>query len=499
MVVLARILTLATITLLAAASDAATYYVDAVHGADTNHGTASESAWKSMDRVNHATFKPGDRVLFHGGEKWHGQLAPISSGADGRPIVFDRYGDGDLPLLDGDGTIEDTVLLRNIEQVEVRHLAITNHGTTPAVRRGVDVLLDDFGTAHHIVLADLYIHDVNGVDEHKDNGGILFRARGRTKPSRFDDLLIERNVVWKVDRSGIAGESSSAMRTNWFPSLHVVIRDNYVDDIGGDGIVPQASVGTLVDGNVARRCNQRSTGFNAGIWQWSTDDTLLTMNEAFETKGTRDGEGFDSDYNSRNTHFLHNYSHDNDGGFMLICTPVTRKQESNLGNTGSIIEQNISHNDHGLLINLSGADDVVVRDNLFLVGANRDVRVLVSDWSGWSSNAQFSGNSFVSDGTITFGHSLKRLDDGSYNIAPGWGPARNIVFSNNKYFGHLVNPPLDASSSNAPPPSSNEDVRWSEEPIFDPANPSAYPLFVRAHRMWMSRLFESTFRDKGPQ
>ena len=38
--------------------------------------------------------------------------------------------------------------------------------------------LDNFGTAKHIVVAGLYVHDVNGIngngDNAKDNGGIIF-------------------------------------------------------------------------------------------------------------------------------------------------------------------------------------------------------------------------------------------------------------------------------------------------------------------------------------
>ena len=36
------------------------------------------------------------------------------------------------------------------------------------VRRGVHVFLDNFGTARHIVVAKLYIHDVNGSNKIKD-------------------------------------------------------------------------------------------------------------------------------------------------------------------------------------------------------------------------------------------------------------------------------------------------------------------------------------------
>jgi len=465
---------------------AATYYVDSAHGADNRPGTSQSAAWKTLGKVNATDFRPGDRILLASGSVWHEQLAPQSSGAEGKPIVLDRYGTGAMPSISGDGTSLDAVLLRNVQQIELHHLEITNHGATPSPRRGLHLFLDNFGTARHIVIADLYIHDVNGTNEKKDNGGIVFRTNGDKIPSRFDGLTIERNVVWKVDRSGIVAESYHASRLHWFPSLHVVIRDNYVEDIGGDGIVPWATDGALVEHNIARKCNQRSTDYNAGIWQWSTDNTLLRLNEASETRGTHDGEGFDSDYNSRNTRFEYNYGHDNEGGFMLICTPVKREPQSNLFN--------ISRNDYTRLINLSGADDVKVEDNAFYVGPGHDVQMLVSDWLGWSRNAVFRDNTFyVHEGTLRFGHSIARNPDGTYVLAPGWGPAINISYSGNKYVGAVTDPPEDFQNGSAAVPHSNSpQIDWSG-PSFDPSRPQDYPAFITAHRSWIISLFKQQF------
>ena len=317
-------------------ASAVTYYVDAAQGNDSGAGTSVITPWKSLGKVSTTSLQPGDRVFLHSGSVWHESLRPAGSGAEGHPIVIDRYGDGARPRIDGDGAMEDAVLLRNVQQIEVRNLEITHHGAAVAVRRGVHIVLDNFGTAHHIVVAGLYIHDVNGSNEKKDNGGIIFSTNGPVTPSRFDDLRIESNIVWKVDRSAIAGQSYHWPRNHWFPSLHVVIRSNYVDDIGGDGIVPWATDGALVEYNIARNCNMRAGAFNAGIWPWSADNTLLQWNEASDTHDTRDGEGFDSDYNSRGTVFQYNYSHDNEGGFMLICSPGARKPEEKIGNTGTI-------------------------------------------------------------------------------------------------------------------------------------------------------------------
>ena len=214
-------------------------------------------------------------------------------------MQIDRYGEGAKPKIDGAGQVEDAVRLYNLQNIELRNLEVTNHGERAAVRRGVHIFLDNFGTAKHIVIAGLYIHDINGTngkgDNAKDNGGIIFRTRGDRIPSRFDSLTIERNIVRTVDRSAIAADSDRSSRTRWFPSLHVVIRDNYVDDIGGDGIVPWATDHALIEHNIALNCNRRAGSYNAGIWPWSTDNSLFQLNEAAFTHTTLDGEGFDSD------------------------------------------------------------------------------------------------------------------------------------------------------------------------------------------------------------
>lgn len=432
-------------------------------------------------------------MVFRAGRTWVGELKPASSGTIEHPIIIGRYGSGPLPRLDGGGAVEDVVLLKNVQGIEVHDLEIVNHGDSQAPRRGVHIVLDNFGTARHIVLSGLYIHDVNGTNARKDNGGIIFRTIGNLVPSRFDDLRIERNIVWRVDRSGIAAQSYHATRSHWFPSLHVVIRDNYLDDIGGDGIVPWATDRALIEHNIALYCNHRAGSYNAGIWPWSTDNSIVQLNEAAFTQTTKDGEGFDSDYNSRNTLFEYNYSHDNQGGFMLICTPVKRDETNNFGNTGTVIRDNVSWNDQNRLINLSGADDVQVENNVFYIAPDTDVQaLLVSSWNGWSSNALFQDNTFYVEGHASFGHAVERDAEGKYTIAPGWGLAKDIRLSGNRYIG----PDAEA------PEGEHETVDKSGvvprllggEPTFDPADPSQFKAFLQKHRIWMMAMLRDALK-----
>ncbi len=471
---------------------AATYYVDSLHGNDSNPGTSASHSWKTLQKVNEAHYQPGDHILFRSGSRWEGQFTLPSSGSANSPIMVDRYGKGPLPRIDGNGAVENVLCLQNVEQVEVRHLEITNHGDKPGVRRGVLIAVTNFGTAHHLLVSDLYIHDVNGTNERKETGGILFRTVGNSVPSRFDGLTIERNIVWKVDRSAIVGQSTETARTKWHPSLHVVIRDNFAEDIGGDGIVPWATDGALIEHNVVMHCNQRAGSYNAGIWPWSTDNSLFQLNEAAYTHTTRDGEGFDSDYNSKNTHFLYNYSHDNEGGFMLICTPGKRNPKENIGNTGTVIKYNISRNDHSRIFNLSGADQTTVEHNAIYIAPEDDVQVLlVSNWDGWSSGAVFRANTFDVAGTGRYGHEVKHNPDGTYQIDSGWGGAKDIQFEGNQYLGRNVDVPQDPTGIVDQHFHSTK-LNW-KEPEFDPAHPERLSAYLAEHRRWIVQLFARQF------
>jgi hypothetical protein len=416
-----------------------TYYVDSAHGNDHRVGTSSTSAWKTLAKVNATTFRPGDRVLLKSGGSWTGQLYPKGSGTENHPIAIDKYGGDVKPIIKAEGQNEDAVLLKNQEYWEINNLEITNTGTHPGVRRGVNLIAENSGDLHHIYLRNLYIHDVNGSDEDKVNGGITYHCTGDSKPSRFIDVRIEGNHISHVDRSGIFGWSTHWQRSKWYPSLGVIIRNNTLDDIGGDGIVPVATDGALIEHNVVSHANQRSEGYDVGIWAWSADNTIVQFNEVYGTKGQRDGEGFDSDWNSRTTIIQYNYSHDNDGGFLLICNEGGHDASENVGNIGTIVRYNISQNDHHRGINIAGpVQDATIYNNTIYVGKSEKVdQVLWSDWKGWSDKVSFFNNIFYVDGVAQFSYGISRGKDGAYVTAPGFGESRNNVFAYNTYFGRI--------------------------------------------------------------
>jgi len=197
-----------------------TFYIDSAVGKDANTGLSETQAWKSLDKVNATTFAPGDRILFKAGTTYNGQLHPQGSGNAQSPIVIDRFGEGDKPLIAAQGKFHEALLLRNQEYWEVNNLQLSNTGPArETFRYGVRVMSLDYGTVHHIHLKNLYVHDVNGSIVKKD-AGLPLRAwplassqgscRGR--PSSIMGRLLFR---WhtKITAGWPPGSSTSTRKT----------------------------------------------------------------------------------------------------------------------------------------------------------------------------------------------------------------------------------------------------------------------------------------------
>lgn len=446
-------------------SYAATYHVDAATGNNDNSGLSPGEAWRSLSKVNSVVFQPGDRILFKAGTRYKGQLMPRGSGEmvddEPNPIVMGRYGEGPRPRIDGEGKHLSTLYLHNVEYWEVNDLEITNTGETrQSGRRGVYVHIGNFGTAHHIHLKNLFIHDVNGSLVKKEGGGgaILWQNGGRNKntekKSRFDGLLIEGCHLLRCGRNGINSRGYTK-RDQWWPSLNVVIRGNLLEGIPGDGIVPIGCDGALVEHNVMRDCPRLLPKGEAaaGMWPWSSDNTIIQFNEVSDHKAPWDAQGFDSDWNCRNTLIQYNYSHDNEGGFLLVCNKGNTKPPRNIGNEGTIVRYNISVND-GLrtqkthkghfspTFHISGpCKDTKIYNNTIYVNRKPndtiDTTLLRMDnWGGpWPENTWFANNIFFAEDSLDY----------------FYGNAINTVFKNNLYFGTHDDAPEDARAVRAGP------------------------------------------------
>lgn len=462
---------------------AADYYLDARRGNDVNDGQSGDRAWRSLARLRDVPLQPGDRILLAAGSTWKEPLVLTRSGSRGKPILIAPVGEGARPRIDAGGVSSYAVALLNVQFVAVKGLELTNDGPVPDHRFGVLIAAENTGVLRDIRVSDMYIHDVRGTNERKDNGGIVFRALGPKVPTRFEGLTIEGNILWRVDRSGIAGISDQVSAARWFPSRAVVIRDNYLEDIGGDGIVPRGTDGALVEHNIVLHAGSRAPGYVAAIWQWSTDHSLIQLNEAAFTRTRYDGQGFDSDFNSRRTTIIYNYSHDNAGGFLLTCTP-RRDAGDNLGNHGTRARFNVSRNDGTRIFQLAGGiSGTSIEGNVIHVGTDMDVQMVVAtNWDGWPGKVKFRDNVFAVAGTGRYGSEVGRQGP-DYLIVPGFTQAGKIRFYRNRYLGRHVDVPADKAAI-FNPDYQQPAADWSV-PTFDPARAEGFRDFIESHRRWM--------------
>ncbi len=93
--------------------NATTYYVDATNGLDTNNGTSTGTAWKTITKVgSYGIFLPGDTILFKRGETFNStaSITLSNSGTSGNPITFAAYGTGEKPKIIITTTLTNTEL-----------------------------------------------------------------------------------------------------------------------------------------------------------------------------------------------------------------------------------------------------------------------------------------------------------------------------------------------------------------------------------------------------
>ncbi|WLQ52741.1 right-handed parallel beta-helix repeat-containing protein [Streptomyces poriferorum] len=428
--------------------------------------------WHTLGQVNSLSLGAGDRLLLARGSRCTGTLTPQGAGRPGHPLVIGAYGEGAKPVIDGAGA-PDTVLLHNTEWVEVSGLEITNAGNPAHNKRGVHVLLDDYGTGTHYRLTDLDIHDVLGDDTKHTGGsaGILFSVTGSKVETRFDDVRVEGNTLRTVDREGIYFASSWNNRPaitdydptgpRWLAATRVVVRGNTLEDLGGDGIVMTATDGALVERNTVRGFQRRSAGYNAGIWPWNADHTVFQYNDVSGGETTRDGMAYDVDEGSFGTVFQYNYSHDNAGGFFLVCTAG-----GTLGD--AVIRYNISQNDRfrGMETCSGSFDDVRFLNNTIYI-APGITQTVVNENTAQRHDIAFRNNVVVKEGAGTATFTLRSggvnvSDNVLHNVtgAPvnpgggtsdplltGRGTATGIADAGTAYELHVDSPALGAGAA----------------------------------------------------
>ena len=475
-------------------SQGKTYYVDSENGKDTNDGLSEGKAFQTLNKVNDLTLGAGDRVLLKNGSVFEDQALHIKgSGSENAPIKISTYGDekdgrpqintnghGQWELnyghkLDNQnhkwhGTVSSSILLKDVEYIEIEGLEITNDrdSATDAEkdknykyndaecmdRTGVAGVAKNKGTVDHIVLNDLYIHDVTGnvYNKHMTNGGIYFivekpENESATEIARYNDVTIQNCYLDTVNRWGIAvgytyewakfkGGALSDETMKTYASSDVVIQNNYLNNVGGDAIttmyIDRPVIQYNVSENAAAQINttdytdpqpqldangnpngKTHTGGRvaAGIWPWKCKNAVFQYNECFKTlnasKGNGDGQPWDADYGD-GTNYQYNYSHGNTASTIMFCGGES------INNT---FRYNISvHEDMGPLDPAGNAGNTQVYNNTFVI--KEGIR---SIW-------------YRDSGPVTMENNIFYFDGEQPAQITNWNPRNNKVYSNNLFY-----------------------------------------------------------------
>ena len=431
-----------------------TYYIDASGGSDSATGTSTATAWKTLTKVNATTFAAGDSILFKSGQTWAGQLHPLGSGVAGSPITIGSYGTGSKPLING-ATLASgwgtgaAVYLVNQQYWTINGLAVkSNSGvdnlggveesTWKYQRHGILVYNNGAGTLNGITITNNTVSDVNGcftcngIEAHS-NGGIVVRAEQEN--DSFNAVSIDHNSVSNVGRGGIVfwDESTGLSLTDWIIdqpllSTNVKVEYNTTSTIDSDGVLVLGTYNAMLQRNVVANAGQRtvvgsSTAPSAGLWPTRSIGAVVQYNEVYgtQTHGT-DGQGFDVDLASVDTTVQYNYSHDNEGGFLLMMAGAS----SNL-----VVRNNLSVNDgfggvKGIFTFSYGVPvNTEIYNNTIYVKSGLSSKIMFCDGCDASTGGawSFRNNIVVNNGSgnYTYPNSAGAVFD--YNVFYGNHPA----------------------------------------------------------------------------
>ncbi|MGW3950245.1 hypothetical protein ACWEKM_04625 [Streptomyces sp. NPDC004752] len=196
----------------------------------------------------------------------------------------------------------------------------------------------------------------------------------------------------------------------------------------------RAASGALVEHNTVYDIWMRSADNNAGVWTVNPDDTVIRHNEVYRVHrpALNDGMAFDSDLGNRGTVIQYNHSHDNQGGFLLLYGTCNTGSST----SGTVVRYNRSVNDGSRLLFGSGEDDAHIYNNTLYLPSG-STTLIVEDVQG-TTHAFWSNNVIDNQGSGGYGGT---------NYVPG-----NYVWRGNVLYGnHPANEPTDPGKVTANP------------------------------------------------
>jgi hypothetical protein len=329
---------------------ASDYYVSAT-GEDKRDGTSPERAWLTIARANRQSLRPGDRLLFQGGDAFEGNLVVTADGipSAASPITVGSFGRGKATIRAGDGT---GIASENSGGLVIRDLIVEGKERRTNRNSGVSVL-NTLSGAKRLEFIRIENVEARGFGKY----GIAVGAwPGDHSQSGFRDVRISGCLAFDNVHAGIHvfGFHDYYAKTYAHHDVAVIdciARDNpgdpdYMDQHSGNGILLHDVDGGLIDGCTAfgnGGLSRSKSGGPVGIWAWSSRKLVIQncVSVRNRTGGKYDGGGFDFDGGVSESILQYNYSAENDGpGFMVFDFGAAPFRLA-----GNAVRFNISEND----------------------------------------------------------------------------------------------------------------------------------------------------------
>ena len=390
-----------------------TYYVSST-GDDKNSGLTPSDAWRSIEKVNSITVKPGDKVLFEGGKTFNGSLKFDSGDANGgsNAVTISSYGSGRATIASGNAHGID---IYNTGGFRINNLIIS--GTPSAKNSGIQ-FYTDLGGDVKFDFAEISDVEVFGYYDY----GIVFGAwkYQSVNNSGYKNVLVENVKVHDVMNVGIGSYGNFSASKSGYAHNNIVVRNAEVYNITGNPAITDKHSGNgIMLSDVQNSVIEYSTVYNSGqlnantlggpvgIWYWDADNVTIQYNEVYGMKsGTKkDGGGFDLDGGVTNGTMQYNYSHDNHGAGYLVGQFSGARPMRNI-----IVRYNVSQNDAatngGSVYLFNGSSPAsmsnisVYNNTLYLEEKSSNTgsaAIKLLEWKTMSENLNFYNNILVAE------------------------------------------------------------------------------------------------------
>ncbi len=290
---------------------AATYYVDATNGNDSNSGVSMSSPWKTINKVNSQKFLPGDFILFKRGETFNSSNGIIvsNSGKLGKPITFSAYGIGTKPIIQSNG-YGIQLAYNNYNYITIEYLHFVGNSTHMGIlfanTYGIIIQYCEINGFYSGALAGAARNAIvryNKFDHNYPDHGIYLSGL-------CDSVIIENNEFAYNEAAGIHFNSDVSGNT----VTNCIVRYNTIHNNVGAGIANTALNNSEIyynvfynNGGYSLQIDSRTDGSQGGSLVYSNDNKIYNNtfinNATFVNNGSTITPGVElviTHYNARN-------------------------------------------------------------------------------------------------------------------------------------------------------------------------------------------------------